>query len=171
MSEPAANTTLDSTQFPLRAGVQARDLDAIVQAFASDAIVHSPITDRFMFTGHAEIRALFSVILETFEDIRYTDELRGGDTGMLMLKARIGGSDIEVTDHMRLDEQGRIQELTVFFRPMPAIAVSTLALGAGLARRKSSLRALTVSLLVRPLILFTRIGDVLAVRLVRPALR
>ena len=65
---------------------------------------------------------------------------------------------------------GKIRELTVFFRPMPAIAVAARALGEGLGRRKSNARARLISLLVSPLILLTRVGDRIATRLVRPTL-
>lgn len=155
---------------PLRAGVEARDLAAVVDAFADDAVVHSPITNSLTFEGHEQIGAIFRVILDVFDDIRYTDELRSGDSALLLASARVDGTDIELADHMRLDERGKIRELTVFFRPMPAIAVSARALGEGLGRRRSRGRARVISILIRPLILFTRIGDRVATRLVRPTL-
>ena len=89
---------------------------------------------------------------------------------MLVASARVDGTDIELVDHMRLDADGKICELTVFFRPMPAIAVAARAIGEGLGRRTSSSRARLISILVRPLILFTRIGDMIGARLVRPTL-
>jgi ketosteroid isomerase-like protein len=155
---------------PLRAGVEARDLPAVVDAFAPDAVVRSPITGVLTFEGHEQIGAVFGVILDVFDDIRYTDELRSGDSAVLVASARVDGTDIELVDHMRLDADGKIRELTVFFRPMPAIAVAARAIGEGLGRRTSSSRARLISILVRPLILFTRIGDLIGARLVRPTL-
>jgi hypothetical protein len=158
------------TTLPLRAGVEAGDLTAVVDAFAEDAIVHSPITAALTFDGRDQIAAVFSVILDVFKDIRYTDELRTGDTAVLIASARVDGTDIQLADHMRLDERGKIRELTVFFRPMPAIAVSARALGEGLGRRRSGARARVISMLVAPLIVLTRVGDRVAARLVRPVL-
>jgi hypothetical protein len=158
------------TTLPLRAGVEAGDLAAVVDAFAEDAIVRSPITSALTFDGHEQIAAVFSVILDVFKDIRYTDELRTGDTAVLIASARVDGTDIQLADHMRLDERGKIRELTVFFRPMPAIAVSARALGEGLGRRRSGGRARVISMLVAPLIVLTRVGDRVAARLVRPVL-
>jgi len=158
------------TMLPLRAGVEARDLQATVDAFAPDAIVRSPITGALTFEGHEQIRALMRVILDVFEDIHYTDEVRSGETGLLVAWTRVDGTDLEFVDHMRLDAAGKIRELTVFFRPMPAIAVAARAIGEGLGRRTSPTRARVISLLVGPLILLTRIGDRLATGLVRPTL-
>jgi len=158
------------TTLPLRAGVEARDLAAVLDAFADDAVVHSPITDALAFEGYEQIGAVFRVILDVFDEIRYTDELRSGNSALLLASARVDGTDIELADHMRLDERGKIRELTVFFRPMPAIAVSARALGEGLGRRRSRARAGVISTLVRPLILLTRIGDRIGAQLVRPTL-
>jgi hypothetical protein len=166
MSAPTQTTT----KLPLRAAFEARDHAAVVAAFAPDAVVRSPITGRVTFQGHEQIGALARVLLDVLQDIRYTDELRGADTAVLVARARVRGTDIELADHMRLDEHGKIRELTVFFRPMPAIAVAARALGAGLARRRSPIRAKVISLLVGPLVLLVRFGDALGARLIRPVL-
>jgi SnoaL-like domain len=157
------------TKLPLRAAMEARDLGAVVDAFAPDAIVRSPLTGRLTFQGREQIRPVMEVILEVFDDLRYTDELHGGDSAVLVASARVAGTDIEMVDHVRLDESGKIRELTVFFRPMPAIAVAMRLIGTGLGRRKSRVRAQAISLLTRPLGLMTRLGDRMAVRLVGPA--
>jgi hypothetical protein len=158
------------TKLPLRAAFEARDHAAVVNAFAPGAIVRSPITGSMTFDGHEQIGALAEVLLDVFDDIRYTDELRSGETAVLVARVRLDGADIEMADHMRLDEHDKIRELTVFFRPMPAIAIAARAIGSGLGRRRSPIRARVISLLARPLVLLTRIGDTIGVRLVRPTL-
>ncbi len=162
--------TETATKLPFRAGVEAHDLAAVVDAFATDAVVHSPITGALSFRGREQIGAVFSVILDVFKDIRYTSELRERDRALLIASAQVDGTDIEIADHMRLDENGKIQELTVFFRPMPAIAVSARAIGEGLGLRRSRVRARVISILVRPLILLTRVGDRAGTALLRPTL-
>lgn len=162
--------TQTPTKLPFRAGVEAHDLAAVVDAFATDAVVHSPITGALSFRGHEQISAVFGVILDVFKDIRYTSELRGGDCALVIASAQVDGTDIEIADHMRLDENGKISELTVFFRPMPAIAVSARAIGEGLGRRRSRARARVISILVRPLIPLTRVGDRVGTALLRRTL-
>jgi len=153
-------------RLPLRKAMEARDLDAVLDAFAPDAVVRSPITGRFTFSGAGQLERLFTAVLEVFDDIEYTDELRSGDTAVLVAKATVDGTPIELVDHLRLDADGKISELTVFFRPMPAIAVAARALGTALLRSSKPRRARLVSVLARPLIAFTRSGDALALRLV-----
>ncbi len=166
MPEP----TQTAAMLPLRAGIEARDLAAVVDAFAPDAVVHSPITGALTFTGHEQIGAVFRVILDVFKGIRYTDELRGTHSAVLVASAQVDGTDIELVDHMRLDESGKISELTVFFRPLPAIAVSARAIGAGLGVRRSRSRARVISALVGPLVPLTRVGDRIGARLIGPTL-
>jgi hypothetical protein len=84
--------------------------------------------------------------------------------------AQVDGIDIELVDHMRLDENGKISELTVFFRPLPALAVSARAIGEGLGARRSRSRARLISTLVRPLTPLTRVGDRVGAKLIGPTL-
>jgi hypothetical protein len=122
------------------------------------------------FTGREQIGAVTEVILEVFDDFRYTDEVRVQDTAFLVALARIGGQDIEMVDHLRLGSDGKVQELTVFFRPLPAATVALRLIGSGLVRRKSAFRATLISVLARPLAFMTRTGDPIGVRLIRSSL-
>ncbi len=157
-------------QLELRAAMEAQDLDRAVDAFASGAILRSPLTDALVFEGRDQIRAITQVVLEAFEDLRYVSELRTGDSAFLVSRARVGGADLEIVDHIRLDPDGKIREFTVFFRPLPAAAVALRVIGAGLGRRRSALRGRLISALARPLGFLTAKGDGIGVRLVRSTL-
>ena len=155
---------------PLRAAMEARDVAAVIDAFAPDAVLRSPLTARLTFTGHEQIGALAQVLVEVLDDLRYTDEASDGTTGFLAWCARIGGQEIEGVDLLRLTPDGKVRELTVFFRPLPAAALALRLIAAGLVRRKSPARAAVVSNLTRPVAAMTRAGDPIGVRLVRSAL-
>jgi hypothetical protein len=157
-------------KLPLRIAMEARDLDAAVDAFAPDAVIHSPLTAKLTFVGHDQIGAILRIILDDFDEFHYTDELRSGESSVLVATARVAGSEIEMVDHMRHDEHGKIGELTVFFRPLPSIAVAMRVIGTALGRRQSASRAATISALTRPLGVMTGVGDQLGVRLVKPTL-
>ena len=165
---PTAESHL--TPLPLRAAMEARDLDAVLGAFAPDAILHSPFTEGLAFTGREQIAAVTRVVMDAFTDWRYTDEVRGENAAVLVARARVGGEDIETVEHLRLRPDGKITEMTVFFRPLPATAAALRVIGAGLGRRKSPLRGVVISALTRPLAVMTRTGDGLGVRLVRSCL-
>ena len=170
VSPTVPGPTETSAKLRLRAAMEARDRAAAVDAFAPDAVVRSPFTGRLTFNGHEQIGALIDVLFGTLNELRYTDQLVGDDEAFLVATARVGGSEVEMVDHLRLDEQGRIRELTVFFRPMPSIAVAMRVIASGLVRPRSPVRALAISLLTRPLGLLTSVGDRIGVRLVGPSL-
>jgi hypothetical protein len=111
---------VDRTAF--RKAVEARSLDEMLAPFAEDAVLHSPITFK-PFEGRAAIRMLLGILLEVFEDFRYTDELASadGDTLALVFRARAGGRELEGIDLIRFDTAGRIRDLTVLIRPRSAI--------------------------------------------------
>lgn len=155
---------------PLAVAMQARDIAAVRQAFAPDAVFHSPLTEALAFAGRDQIGLLTSVLFEVFEDFRYTGEVVSGDVGFLTARARIGGQEIEIVDRFRLDADNRIEDMTVFFRPLPAAAAALRAIGAGLGRRKSRARGWVISGLTLPLAVMTRVGDRIGVGLIRSSL-
>jgi hypothetical protein len=106
-----------------------------------------------------------------FENLRYTDEIMGDEGGFLVGRAKVDGLEIEFVDHLRFGADGRIAEITVFFRPLPAAAAALRQIGARLGRRKSRARGAVISILARPLALMTRIGDAIGARLLRASIR
>ena len=156
------------TRLPLRVAMEARDRHAAVAAFAEHAVLRSPFTDGLVFEGHEQLDALLAVILDVLDDLAYTDELRVDGTAVLVGHAHVDGLKVEFTDHLKLDPDGLIEEMTVFFRPLPAATAAMRRIGQGLARRKSAFRGRVVSSMVAPLALMARTGDGVGVRLVRP---
>jgi hypothetical protein len=166
----SSSTADDTAKLDLRIAMERGDLQDVLDAFAPDAVLRSPLTGRLAFSGRAQIGAVMGVVIDVFEDLRYTDQLDCGDRAVLVASARVNGTEIEVVDHLRLDEHGKIRELTVFFRPLPAIAVAMRLIGAGLGARRSRGRAAAISALTQPLGLFTAVGDRIGVALVKPTL-
>jgi hypothetical protein len=155
----------------MRAAMERRDTRAVVDAFAADAEFHSPLTGKLTFKGHEQIAALADIILDVFEDFRYTDEIMGDEDGFLVGRAKVDGLEIEFVDHLRFDRDGRIAEITVFFRPLPAAATALRRIGARLGRRKSPMRGAVISVLAQPLALMARIGDAIGAGLLRASIR
>ena len=149
-----------------RAAVEARDLDAMVAALAPDVVVHSPISRFVRFEGRPRARELFQEVLATFEDIHYTDELRGDGVVVYLLRARVRGREIEETAVLRYDDAGLVREMRIFIRPMPGLAAVAAALGPRLARRRGRLRAAVVTAFTRPLVVLLSAGDRASARIV-----
>jgi len=154
----------------LRAAMETRDLDRAVEAFADDGVLRSPLTDGLAFHGRDQIALVTGVVLDLFDGLEYTDEVSSDESGFLVGRATVAGQPIEWVDHMRFDADGRIRELTVFFRPLPATTAALRAIGAGLARPTSRGRAAAISVLASPLAVMARVGDRVGVPLIRRGL-
>jgi SnoaL-like domain len=153
-----------------RAGGEAHDIELAMSACAEDIVVHSPLTDHLDFRGQAQVRQLFEVVYERLDDIRYREQVGDGDRRVLVGTASVGGQRIEETLLLRLDDRGKIAEITFFIRPLPGLAAVMAALGPALARRNGRSR-FTVGLLkvmVAPLVAGTRFGDRTGVRMASP---
>lgn len=121
---------------PFRQAVEARDVDAMVDALTDDVKFHSPVAHT-PFEGREQVRGLFTALFETFEDFHYTDELEDGDTHALIFRARVGDKQLQGLDFLRLDGEGKIYEFTVMVRP----ASGLMALGQAMAPKVENLKA------------------------------
>jgi hypothetical protein len=148
--------------------MEARDRGAVVAAFAEHAVLRSPFTDNLTFEGRDQLDALVAVILNVLEDLEYTDELRADGAAFLVGEAHVDGTRVQFSDYLKLDGDGLVQEMTVFFRPLPGTTAAMRRFGEGLAHNKSKIRALAVSSMAAPLAFGARMGDRLGVRLVKP---
>jgi hypothetical protein len=148
--------------------MEARDRRAVVETFAENAVFRSPLTDNLVFEGRKELDALIGVILEVLDDLTYIDELHGDGTAVLVGQATVDGLALQFTDHIKLGDDGLIEEMTVFFRPLPATTAAMRRIGQGLGRSKSTLRARTIGTMTAPMAFMARTGDRIGVRLLKP---
>ncbi len=113
----------------------------MVASFQDDAVLHSPVTFK-PFEGRAAIRGLLTILLEVFQDFRYTDELRSEDgTKALIFRARVGERSVEGLDLIRFGPSDLISDFTVMVRPRSGLEAllaevrSRLAAGAAASER------------------------------------
>jgi len=104
-----------------RRGVESKDVAVMMEAFADGAVLHSPITFE-PFEGKEAIARLLGILMQVFQDFRYTDELTAEDgTKALIFRTRVGDRDVEGLDLIRFDHTGRIRDFTVMVRPRSAV--------------------------------------------------
>jgi hypothetical protein len=115
-----------------RAAIEAGDHAGMVAAFAPDAVLRSPVSFK-PFEGREAISQLLAILLETFEDFRYTDEFEGEGKAALVFSARVGDRQLEGLDLFRFGPEGEIAELTVMVRPLSAVIALAEAVGPKLA--------------------------------------
>lgn len=120
-----------------RAGVEARDLDAMMAALSPDIVLHSPVTFP-AFTGREDVRRLLGILMQTFEDFTYTDELRGDGTHILVFRTRIGDKQIEGIDLLRAGPDGLIADFTVMVRPLSGVIALAQTVGPQLEAAKAA---------------------------------
>jgi hypothetical protein len=117
-----------------RKAVENADLEGMLATLSDDAVLHSPVSFK-PFEGKAAVRTLFGILLEVFEDFRYTDELSAEDgTCALVFRCRVGDRDVQGLDLMRLDENGLIDDFTVMVRPRSSVEALMQAVGSRLAK-------------------------------------
>lgn len=120
-----------------RAAVEAGDLDAMMATLSPDIVFHSPVTYP-AFHGTDEVRQLLGIILETFEDFRYTDELAGDGTHILVFRTRVGDKEIEGLDLLRFGPDGLVDDFTVMVRPMSGVIALAQTVGPRLEAAKAA---------------------------------
>jgi SnoaL-like domain len=166
MSERSAKA--DETTRRMKAAVENADLDGFVATLSPEVVLRSPISSKAEFHGTAEMRELMRGVFDTIEDIRYFEELGDDRARTVFYRGRVGSQPIEEACLLRFDEDGLIDEFTLWIRPMPGLTRLAAALGPRLARERSRPRAALVAAAAKPLAWLTAIGDGPLVSLVRP---
>ncbi len=155
-----------------RLAAETGDAGLAMTAFAPDAVLHSPLTSRVRFTGHAELRALIEVAYAHLTEIRFHTDVGDDRTRVVVYTARVGGEPIEEAALLRLNSTGLIEEVTLFVRTLPGLVALMDRFGPDIARRNGRRWAARVlSVLTKPLLAMVRSGDRYAVPLVSPPAR
>ena len=115
-----------------RAAIERGDLDGMVATLADDVVLHSPVSFK-PFEGRAAVAQLFEILVRTFEDFRYTDDLPGDEVHAMIFRARIGDREVEGLDLIRPGPDGRIVDFTVMVRPLTGVVALAEAVGPQLA--------------------------------------
>jgi len=150
----------------LQIAAQDHDVEAVIACFADDIIVRSPITQRIRFEGIEQASDLFHRVFGVISDIRFYETVGEGDrTQVIFWKGRVGGQYLEEANLLRLNDQGRICEMTVFMRPAPGLLALAVGLASALASRHGRLRALAVWSVLGALAALFRVGEPLVIRL------
>ncbi|HVL33198.1 MAG TPA: nuclear transport factor 2 family protein [Actinomycetota bacterium] len=114
------------------AAAEAHDLEALIATLDPDCVFRSPAVFK-PYHGAPAIREVLGVVMQTFEDFRYVDQIEQDDRAVLVFMTRVGGREVHGIDMLRFGADGRITELTVMVRPLSAAIALAQAVGARLA--------------------------------------
>ena len=113
---------------PVRAAIEARDIDAVRALLAPDVVFNSPVAFH-SYTGRDTVTELLANVMEVFTDFVYVDELAGDGTHALVFSAGVGGKAVLGLDHLRYDADGLVCEFTVMVRPLSGLIALAEAMG------------------------------------------
>ena len=100
-----------------RAAAEAKDFSAIDDLFAEDVVFRSPVVFK-PYEGREAVAMLLGAVVQVFEDFRYTDQVETGDAAALAFSARVGDRELDGIDFLHFDDEGRVNRMEVFVRPM-----------------------------------------------------
>ncbi|MCD7445207.1 nuclear transport factor 2 family protein [Streptomyces lincolnensis] len=155
-----------------RSAEERGDVDAAVACLSPDVVLSSPLTDQFRFEGSDQLRDFLTVAFKAVKDVHYHTQTGEGDTYALVYRARVGSQSFEEVQLLRLDDQARITEITLFGRPMPALTALMHLMGPALARQQGRRGLATlISVSTIPIHAMVSSGDRSMVAKTRPAAR
>ncbi|MFJ4097330.1 nuclear transport factor 2 family protein [Kitasatospora sp. NPDC089913] len=116
---------------PFRKAVEDRDARAMTELLAENVVFTSPVAFK-PYPGKAITGAILRAVLRVFEDFAYVREIGDPDgrDHALVFTATVGGKQLQGCDFLHLDEDGRIDELTVMVRPLSAAQALAAAMAA-----------------------------------------
>jgi hypothetical protein len=116
-------------RLPYSDALERWDTEAILAALRDDVVIYVAVHDQPM-QGVGVARFLFGVLREELGEIQVTDEIIEDDRAVVLFETSIQGLAAQGLNVIRLDESGRIRELTVFFRPLATLARISDVVGA-----------------------------------------
>ncbi len=103
-----------------RAAAEKKDFSALEDLFTEDVSFRSPVVFK-QYEGRDSVAMLLAAVSQVFEDFRYTDQVETGNAATLMFSARVGDRELEGIDLLHFDDDGRINDMAVYVRPMSGI--------------------------------------------------
>ncbi len=109
------------------------DVDGIVAQLAGDVTIRVAVHDEAMH-GSETARFLFGVLSEELGSIEVTAEIVEGDRAVVLFETELRGVPAQGLNVIETSA-GEIRDLTVFFRPLPALQLVAEVIGARMAER------------------------------------
>lgn len=103
------------------AAMARKDLEATLTHMTDDITLNTPLVAEPV-KGKAAIRPVVTALLAVVDEFDFRETLQGPEHVSEFFKITVGSLKLDAMDFWRLNKDGLIQELTVLWRPLPAIA-------------------------------------------------
>ena len=116
------------------AAMQRKDLEAMLTHMADDVILKTPLHVE-PFEGKDAVRSVVGPLLGVVDTFDFKELMQGPEHVSQYFAVAVGSAELDGMDYWLLDEAGLIQEMTVLWRPLPAVvAVQARLTDGGSAR-------------------------------------
>lgn len=119
---------------------EANDIDAMMETFAPDAELVSPISGRMVFRGTDDLRHLLTAVYGSMTGLRWGEQVGDGTVRAVVGEAAVGPMRIGDAMVFELAGDGRIQRIRPHLRPWLALTLFALVLGPKVARHPGVVR-------------------------------
>lgn len=103
------------------AAMQRKDLDAMLSHMADNITLKTPLVAEPLH-GKAALRPVVEALLRVVDSFEFREILQGPEHVAGFFGITVGSNELDGMDYWRLNEAGLIQEMTVLWRPLPAVA-------------------------------------------------
>lgn len=101
-------------------GMHTADSSAIAGQLADGVVLHSPMLAE-PITGRDAVAAVLQTVSTLADDLTVQDVLSSETHHAAFFRLQIGDTVVSGMDYARLDEEAKIAELTVLWRPLPSV--------------------------------------------------
>jgi hypothetical protein len=100
--------------------MQRKDLESMLSHMAEDVVLNTPLAAEPL-QGKAALRPVVTALLGVVDRFVFREFLQGPEHVSAFFGITVGSLELDGVDYWRLNEAGFIQEMTVLWRPLPAI--------------------------------------------------
>ncbi|OBI68079.1 hypothetical protein A5664_11575 [Mycolicibacterium fortuitum] len=101
-------------------GMHDRDIQKVAENISEDIVLKSPIfADPFI--GRERAVGVITYLLNVVDHFEPGEVLWGDNKFAALLTLRVGTTEVEGVDVMTLDEEGKVNSMTIQWRPLPAV--------------------------------------------------
>jgi hypothetical protein len=110
------------------AAMARKKLDVMLTHMADDIVLKTPLFTEPV-RGKAAVRPVVEALFAVVDTFDFQEIMHGPAHVCSFFKVTSGAIELDGVDYWRLDETGLIKEMTVLWRPLPAIAAVQAKLG------------------------------------------
>ena len=102
------------------AAMQRKDLEAMLTHMADDVVLKTPLVAA-PFRGKAAIRPVVEALLGVVDAFEFREIMQGPRHASAFFGITVGAEELDGVDYWLTDDAGLIWEMTVLWRPLPAV--------------------------------------------------